>query len=127
MFAGWPIDFKSGCLRSGSHETATILVFHNVELRGTLPVESEGRLTYRIKSAVEKFERTADESDLTLAVTFASLLAAIGGWGLWQHGGRQGRLEELPRARPRGLGNTLPHAGPLANSRVAVKGQRSRV
>ena len=38
MFAGWPIDFKSGCLRSGSHETATILVFHNVELRGTLPV-----------------------------------------------------------------------------------------
>ena len=34
---------------------------------GTLPVESEGRLTYRIKSAVEKFERTADESDLTLA------------------------------------------------------------
>jgi len=36
--AGWPIDFKSGCLRSGSHETATILVFHNVELRGTLPV-----------------------------------------------------------------------------------------
>ena len=29
---------------------------------GTLPVESEGRLTYRIKSAVETFERTADES-----------------------------------------------------------------
>ena len=88
---------------------------------------SEGRLTYRIKSAVEKFERTADESNLTLAVTFACLLAAIGGWGLWQHSGRQARLEELPRAWPRGLGNTLPHAGPLANSRVAVKGQRSRV
>ena len=34
---------------------------------GTLPVESEGSLTYRIKSAVEKFERTADESDLRLA------------------------------------------------------------
>ena len=33
---------------------------------GTLPVESEGRLTYRIKSAAEKFERTADESELTL-------------------------------------------------------------
>jgi len=32
-----------------------------------LPVESEGRLTYRIKSAVEMFERTADESELTLA------------------------------------------------------------
>jgi len=27
--------FKSDCLRFGSHETATILVFHNVELRGT--------------------------------------------------------------------------------------------
>jgi hypothetical protein len=33
----------------------------------TLPVEREGRLTYRIKSAVEKFERTADETELTLA------------------------------------------------------------
>ena len=33
----------------------------------TLPVESEGRLTYRIKSAVEKFERTAEESDLSPA------------------------------------------------------------
>jgi hypothetical protein len=32
-----------------------------------LPVESEGRLTYRVKSAIEKFERTADEGDLTLA------------------------------------------------------------
>jgi len=31
--AGWPTDFKSGCSRSGSHETATILVSHNVELR----------------------------------------------------------------------------------------------
>jgi hypothetical protein len=31
-----------------------------------LPVESDGRLTYRIKSAAEKFERTADESELTL-------------------------------------------------------------
>ena len=29
---------------------------------GTLPVESEGRLT----SAAEKFERTADEGELTL-------------------------------------------------------------
>jgi hypothetical protein len=27
----------------------------------------EGRLTYRIKSAAETFERTADESELTLA------------------------------------------------------------
>ena len=35
--AGWP-TFRSGCLRSRSHETAIILVFHNVELRGTLPV-----------------------------------------------------------------------------------------
>jgi len=33
---------------------------------GTLPVESEGRLAYRIKSAAETFERTADESELTL-------------------------------------------------------------
>ena len=32
----------------------------------TLPVESEDRLAYRIKSAVETFERTADESELTL-------------------------------------------------------------
>jgi len=30
-----------------------------------LPVESEGRLTYRIKSAVETFERTADEVELS--------------------------------------------------------------
>jgi hypothetical protein len=34
---------------------------------GKLPVEVEGRLTYRIKNSVEKFERTADESELTLA------------------------------------------------------------
>ena len=33
---------------------------------GILPVESEGRLTYRIKSAAETFDRTADESELTL-------------------------------------------------------------
>jgi len=33
---------------------------------GTLPVENEGRLTYRIKSAAETFERTADEGELTL-------------------------------------------------------------
>jgi len=32
-----------------------------------LPVELEGRLLYRIKSAVEKFERTADETDLSPA------------------------------------------------------------
>jgi hypothetical protein len=32
-----------------------------------LPVEVEDRLTYRIKSAMEKFERTADETELTLA------------------------------------------------------------
>ena len=32
----------------------------------TLPVESEDRLRYRIKSAAEMFERTADESELTL-------------------------------------------------------------
>jgi len=32
-----------------------------------LPVELEGRLAYRIKSAVEKFERTADESELSPA------------------------------------------------------------
>jgi hypothetical protein len=32
-----------------------------------LPVELEGRLLYRIKSAVEKFERTAEESDLSPA------------------------------------------------------------
>ena len=31
----------------------------------TLPVESEDRLAYRIKSAAETFERTADESELT--------------------------------------------------------------
>jgi len=30
-----------------------------------------------------------------IALTFACLLAAAGGWGLRQHGGRQGRLEEL--------------------------------
>ena len=34
---------------------------------GILPVESEGRLTYRIKSAAENFERTAEESELSLA------------------------------------------------------------
>ena len=32
-----------------------------------LPVELEGRLLYLIKSAVEKFERTADETDLSPA------------------------------------------------------------
>ena len=32
----------------------------------TLPVESEDRLAYRIKSAAETFARTADESELTL-------------------------------------------------------------
>ena len=32
-----------------------------------LPVELEGRLLYRIKSADEKFERTVDESDLSPA------------------------------------------------------------
>ena len=32
-----------------------------------LPVESEGRLTHRIKSAAETFERTADESELAPA------------------------------------------------------------
>jgi hypothetical protein len=37
------------------------------EIVGTLPVETEGRLTYRIKNAAEEFERTADESELTLA------------------------------------------------------------
>ena len=30
----------------------------------TLPVESEDRLAYRIKSAAETFERTVDESEL---------------------------------------------------------------
>jgi hypothetical protein len=35
------------------------------EIVRTLPVESEGRLTYRIKSAAETFERTAEESELT--------------------------------------------------------------
>jgi hypothetical protein len=30
-----------------------------------VPVESDGRLTYRIKSAAEAFERTADESELS--------------------------------------------------------------
>ena len=34
---------------------------------GILPVESEGRLTYRIKSAAENFERSAEKSELTLA------------------------------------------------------------
>ena len=34
---------------------------------GTLPVEMEGRLTYRNKNTAETFERTADESELTLA------------------------------------------------------------
>ena len=34
---------------------------------GTLPLEMEGRLTYRIKSAAETFERTADETDLSPA------------------------------------------------------------
>ena len=33
----------------------------------TLPVESEGRHTYRIRSVIETFERTAEESELTLA------------------------------------------------------------
>jgi hypothetical protein len=32
----------------------------------TLPVEREDRRAYRIKSAAEEFERTADESELTL-------------------------------------------------------------
>ena len=32
----------------------------------TLPVESEDRLAYRIKSPAETFERTADENELTL-------------------------------------------------------------
>jgi len=39
---------------------------------GTLPVESEGRLTYRIKSAAEKFERTAEESELMLPQSTSS-------------------------------------------------------
>jgi hypothetical protein len=32
-----------------------------------LPVEVEDRFTYRIKSALEAFERRADESELALA------------------------------------------------------------
>jgi hypothetical protein len=32
-----------------------------------LPVERGDRLAYRIKSAAEAFERTADENELTLA------------------------------------------------------------
>jgi hypothetical protein len=35
------------------------------KITARLPVESEGRLTYRIKSAVETFERTADEVELS--------------------------------------------------------------
>src|SRR6516225_11540109 len=37
----------------------------------TLPVESEDRLRYRIKSAAEMFERTADESELTSAASLS--------------------------------------------------------
>ena len=36
------------------------------KITARLPVELEGRLAYRVKSAVEKFERTADQSELTL-------------------------------------------------------------
>jgi len=35
------------------------------KITARLPVESEGCLTYRIKSAVETFERTADEVELS--------------------------------------------------------------
>ena len=37
------------------------------KITARLPVEIEGQHTYRIKNAAESFERTADESDLTLA------------------------------------------------------------
>jgi hypothetical protein len=30
-----------------------------------VPIESDGRVLYRIKSAAESFERTADESELS--------------------------------------------------------------
>ena len=33
----------------------------------TLPVEIEGRNTYRIRSVIETFERTAEESELWLS------------------------------------------------------------
>ena len=37
------------------------------KITARLPVEIEGQHTYRIKNAAESCERTADESDLTLA------------------------------------------------------------
>ena len=37
------------------------------KITATLPVEIEGQHAYLIKNAAESFERTADESDLTLA------------------------------------------------------------
>jgi hypothetical protein len=37
------------------------------KITARLPVEIEGQHTYRIKNPAESFERTADESELTLA------------------------------------------------------------
>jgi hypothetical protein len=35
------------------------------KITARLPVDSDGRVTYRIKSAAEAFERTADEVELS--------------------------------------------------------------
>jgi hypothetical protein len=36
------------------------------KITARVPIESDGRVLYRIKSAAEAFERTAEESELTL-------------------------------------------------------------
>ena len=59
----------NGFLHSAVDRNAELPVYGRDTASRDLPrrVESEGRLTYRIKSASENFERTAEESELTLA------------------------------------------------------------
>jgi len=52
-----------GLLQTIKHSAAPDIY----KIIGTLPVEMEGRLTYRIKNTAETFERTANENELTLA------------------------------------------------------------
>src|SRR3974390_185310 len=56
--AGWQ-TFKSGYLRSGSHETATILVFHNVELRRELRSLKKDVVAFRILASGLRFRMSA--------------------------------------------------------------------
>ena len=60
-----------------------------------IPRVSGARTWVTFEGANNTLSLTGTLMNWPLTLTFACLLAAVGGWGLWQHGGRQGRLEEL--------------------------------